>query len=53
MIELIQTEFAKLKRQKIVFTITGVLFLFWAGMTFWTYHVPQESFEELYMKYGS
>lgn len=45
MIELIQTEFAKLKRQKIVFTITGVLFLFWAGMTFWTYHVPQEQSE--------
>ncbi len=53
MISLIQTEFSKLKRQKTIFTITGVILLFWAGMTFWAYHVPQESFEDLYMKYGS
>lgn len=53
MINLIQTEFSKLKRQKIIFTITGILLLFWAGMTFWNYHVPQKSFEDFYMKYGS
>lgn len=34
MINLIQTEFSKLKRQKTIFIITGVLLLFWAGITF-------------------
>ena len=53
MINLIQTEFSKLKRQKTIFTIMGVLLLFWVGMTFWNYHVPQKSFEDFYMKYGS
>lgn len=53
MIHLIQTEFVKLKRQKTTFTITGVLFLLWTGMTFWNYHVPQNSFEDFYIKYGS
>ena len=32
MINLIQTEFSKLKRQKTIFTIMGVLLLFWVGM---------------------
>ena len=53
MINLIQTEFSKLKRQKTIFIITGVLLLFWTGMTFWNYHVPQKNFEDFYMKYGS
>ena len=53
MINLIQTEFSKLKRQKTIFIITGVLLLFWTGMTFWNYHVPQKSFEDFYMKYSS
>ena len=53
MINLIQTEFSKLKRQKTIFIITGVLLLFWAGMTFWNYHVPQKSFEDFYIKYSS
>ena len=53
MINLIQTEFSKLKRQKTIFIITGVLLLFWAGMTFWNFHVPQKSFEDFYMKYSS
>lgn len=53
MTNLIQTEFSKLKRQKTIFIITGALLLFWAGMTFWTYHVPQKSFEDFYMRYGS
>lgn len=53
MISLIQTEFTKLKRQKTMFTIGGVLLLFWAGMTFWAYHVPQTGFEIFYVKYGS
>ena len=53
MINLIQTEFSKLKRQKTIFIITGVLLLFWAGMTFWNYHAPQKSFEDFYMKYSS
>lgn len=53
MINLIQTEFSKLKRQKTIFTIAGVLLLFWAGMTFWAYHVPQKGFEDFYMRYGS
>ena len=52
MINLIQTEFSKLKRQKTILTIMGVLLLFWVGMTFWNYHVPQKSFEDFYMKYG-
>ena len=53
MINLIQAEFSKLKRQKTILTIMGVLLLFWVGMTFWNYHVPQKSFEDFYMKYGS
>ena len=53
MINLIQTEFSKLKRQKTIFIITGVLLLFWAGITFWHYHVPQKNFEDFYMKYSS
>ncbi len=53
MINLIQTEFSKLKRQKTIFIITGVLLLFWAGITFWHYHAPQKSFEDFYMKYSS
>ena len=53
MINLIQTEFSKLKRQKTIFIITGVLLLFWADMTFWNFHVPQKSFEDFYMKYSS
>ena len=53
MINLIQTEFSKLKRQKTIFIITGVLLLFWTGMTFWNYHVPQKNFEDFYMKYSS
>ena len=50
MINLIQTEFSKLKRQKTIFIITGVLLLFWTGMTFWNYHVPQKNFEDFYMR---
>ena len=50
MINLIQTEFSKLKRQKTIFIITGVLLLFWVGITFWHYHAPQKSFEDFYMK---
>ena len=53
MINLIQTEFSKLKRQKTIFIITGVLLLFWTGITFWHYHVPQKNFEDFYMKYSS
>lgn len=47
MINLIQTEFSKLKRQKTIFTIMGVLLLFWVGMTFWNYHVPQKKYENI------
>lgn len=52
MISLIQTEILKFRRQKTGLIIAGVMLLFWSGITFWAYHVPQGDFESFYVRYG-
>lgn len=52
LLNLLETEFKKIKRQKIGLIIAGIMLLFWAGITFWAYHVPQGGFEGFYVRYG-
>lgn len=58
MLSVVQTELLKIKRQKMILGICGILVLFWAGLTFWTYHIPRtdsqmDNFSDFYTRYGS